>query len=146
MGCGRPGPGGPGTHKVFEWNLQWAGTHKVLAEKVSGYGNFRWFTYANVYSCKMLTFWYTWYDGMTYTRMYKYMLAISMGMYTCTVYSRVVQMFPSKEPNFWLRLTHRSQIYILIVNEKQIILFTIVLFVHVLYSGGAWTFYLGGLT
>ena len=110
MGCGRPGPGGPGTHKVFEWNLQWAGTHKVLAEKVSGYGNFRWFTYTNVYSCKMLTFWYTWYDGMTYTRMYKYMLAISMCMYTCTVYSRVVQMFPSKEPNFWLRLTHRSQI------------------------------------
>ena len=27
-----------------------------------------------------------------------------------SVYYRVVQTFPSKEPNFWLRLTHRSQI------------------------------------
>ena len=29
---------------------------------------------------------------------------------TSTVYTRVVQTFPSKEPNFWLRLSHRSQI------------------------------------
>ena len=27
--------------KFSEEILQWAGTHKVLAEKVSGYGNFR---------------------------------------------------------------------------------------------------------
>ena len=47
--------------------------YKVLAEKVSGYGNFRWFTYMNLYPCKMLTFWYTLYNGMTY--MYKYMSA-----------------------------------------------------------------------
>ena len=61
-GCGMPGPGGPDTHKVFGRNFTMGGgTHKVLAEKVSGYGNFRWFTYTNVrvYPCKMLIFWYT---------------------------------------------------------------------------------------
>ena len=35
--------------KFSEEILQWVGTHKVLAENVSGYGNFKWFTYMNLY-------------------------------------------------------------------------------------------------
>ena len=73
MGCGTPGPGGPDTHKVFGRNFTMGGHPQKVAVKVSGYGNFRWFTYMNLYPCKMLTFWYKLYDGMTY--MYKYMSA-----------------------------------------------------------------------
>ena len=48
--------------KFSEEILQWAGTHKVLAENVRGNGNFRCFTYSyNIH----VTFWYTGYDGMT---------------------------------------------------------------------------------
>ena len=38
MGCGKTGPEDPGTQKFSEEILQWAGTYKVLAENVSGYG------------------------------------------------------------------------------------------------------------
>ena len=42
MGCGRPGPGGPGTHKDFRINFTMGGhPQRVLAGKLSGNGNFR---------------------------------------------------------------------------------------------------------
>ena len=44
--------------KISEEILQLAGTHKVLAGKVSGNGNFKRF----IYPYKMLTSWYTCYD------------------------------------------------------------------------------------
>ena len=50
--------------KFSEEYLQWAGTHKVLEEKVRGNGNFRCYIYLYIYPCKMLTFWYTGYDGI----------------------------------------------------------------------------------
>ena len=41
MGAERRVLGARATTKFSEENLQWAGTHKVLAEKVRGNGNFR---------------------------------------------------------------------------------------------------------
>ena len=51
--------------KISEKILQWAGTHKVLAGKLSGNGNFRWFAYQFISMSKVLTSWYTCYEPMT---------------------------------------------------------------------------------
>ena len=59
LGCGRPGPGARASTKISEEILQWASTHKGLAEKVSGNGILG---DLHIYPCKMLTSWYMCYD------------------------------------------------------------------------------------
>ena len=83
--------------KFSEEILQWAGTHKVLAENVRGNGNFRCFTYSyNIH----VTFWYTGYDGMT----------VHVQIYVRITHQHVHVHCTHTFPYFPLIFTHREKL------------------------------------
>ena len=87
------------------------------------------FTYKNirVHPCKMLTFWYTWFDGMTYMYKYSYMSASACECMDFSLLSLIVK-------NQCVCTT--EHIYVVIVNEYIVyrIASTLTLFKLYFYS------------
>ena len=103
MGCGMPGPRGPGTHKVFRRNFTMGGHPPSFGRKRKR--KFK-VMYILVYPCKMLTFWYTGYDK----------LIVHVQTHASIRHQHVYVHCTHTYPNFPLILTHRKKLMYIMYN------------------------------